>query len=248
MKKLVKISIVSVLVLVSVVIIGLMFAGQIIKTTGAQIASDALGVPVTIGNVSIDYFEQSIRFSNLKIGSPEGFKAPYMLNFSDILIDAESIFSKPMIVDTISIGEYDAYFEMVGGKNNFAALSKSNKAASTKSQSTSSGGSSELPMVINLLDVASGEIHSSLALMEGVESGEMTLPVPAIKIKNLGSKEKPTSATVVVSRLINNLTSSISKQNPAKLLSVGKEQVKNVLEGAEGEAKRALDSIGGMFK
>lgn len=241
MKKLVRIILGLILVLVTVVVIVLAGAGYLIKTTGAQIASDALGVPVSIAEVHVDYKNQSIHFGGLKIGSPEGYKAPHMLNFSSIDIDAENIFAKPMIIDSIKVGQYEAYFEIAGGKNNFSALNKK-----SKQETASESEGEEFPVVINLLDIAEGDLHSSMALL-GEESSTATLPIPGLVLKNLGSKTNPTTAEVVITKLVSRLSATVMEMNPQRVLDMGQKQVDGVVGGVKNTVGKTLDSLGGIF-
>jgi len=241
MKKLVKILFGLVLVLVTVAVVLLAGAGYLIKTKGAQIASSAMGVEVSIGEVHVDYKNQSIHFGGLKIGSPDGFSAPYMLSLSSVDIDAVDIFAKPMIIDSIKIGQYEAYYELLAGKSNFSALSKK-----SKKETAEKPKSEEFPVVINLLDVKEGTLHSSLSLM-GEESSSASLPVPGLVLKNLGSKSSPTTAEVVITKLVERLSTTVMNLNPQRVLEVGQEQVEGVVDNVKDTVGKTLDSIGGIF-
>ncbi len=90
-------AIVGAFVLVGIVVV-LMNMGSMVKATVEKIASDTLGVPVTLATLDIKPVEMSIIATGLNVGNPQGFTRPFSFTAGKISIMAESFSPSAWII------------------------------------------------------------------------------------------------------------------------------------------------------
>jgi len=85
-------------------------------------ASEALGTPVTVGNVDLDLLSGAVRIEELAIGNPPGFAREHAVVFGAIeaAMDVKNMEVSRVVLDGVRI-----YIEEVGGVTNVQQLKKS---------------------------------------------------------------------------------------------------------------------------
>lgn len=86
--------------------------------------SAATGTAVRVAGVDIDLRGATGRISGLTVANPEGFAAGDAIGFGDVSLrlDAGSLFSDPVVVEAVDIGDAELNVEQAGGRNNLQVL------------------------------------------------------------------------------------------------------------------------------
>ncbi len=159
--------------------------GNIAKNATQRIASETLGVPVTIGSMNISIPEKSVVVKNLKIANPSGFKKPHALAVDTISIKAKSFSRELLTFDDISVTGTNAYMAVTEKGTNFNTI-RQNMSAKKGNKAAKASDSAPPKVIINRLNIAKASLTPAL-LLEDVDLGAVT--VPDIKLTGIGRKE-----------------------------------------------------------
>ena len=187
MKKLVKILVV-VLVLALVAVLTLpLTIGPIVKTAASVGGPKALGVPVSVGNVSLNPLAGRLVVSQVKVGNPQGYsdKNAFEVEKVEIGLDIQSLRSNTIQVRKIQIDAPGIVFETKDGKSNFDTILAHAKKTSDEEKIKEIGKDTKpgKKVVIDAFSLSDAKVSyaSSLTLGKAV-----TLPLPSVTLKNIG--------------------------------------------------------------
>ena len=85
-------------------------------------ASEALGTPVTVGNVDLDLLSGAVRIDDLAISNPPGFANEHVVVFGGI---EAAMNIKTMEVSKVVLNGVRIYIEEIGGETNIQQLKRS---------------------------------------------------------------------------------------------------------------------------
>ena len=193
----------------------------------------------------------------LFVGNPEGFKAPHALKVHalHVKVDLASVQKPVVVIPSVRIESPDIYIEgSLTGKNNLRALQKNVEAftaglsqpkpdqpADKKKPAKQADKEAAKKVVIRELVITGAKVRwvSSLTLGQ-----EVLLPLPDIRLKNLGEDKMGMTWGDLADRLVNELlkaSSKVSTDNAAKALEQVKEQGRKSVE-------KATDSVKSLWK
>lgn len=175
----------------------LFFLDGIVKTSINKYASEAVGVPVSVADVSIKPFSGHFAVNGLKIGNPTDFKSPDLLSLDNIAVDVDmkSLLSKKIVIKSIEVTKPEITYEMLSLKqNNISDVIRILKAKSAqedsepKTEEAAESKPSDISVVIDMVKVASGTIDAVMNVSGHTNS--VAVDMPSITLNNIGG-EKP---------------------------------------------------------
>jgi hypothetical protein len=95
---------------------------RISKAGIEQLASNALGVPVTIEEMVVEPKDLRVTVSGLKIANPEGYETPYAMETQQILIEGESFSKKKLVFNKMSFTGTTVYLSVNDQTSNLSEL------------------------------------------------------------------------------------------------------------------------------
>ncbi|MBN1457598.1 MAG: AsmA family protein [Sedimentisphaerales bacterium] len=230
--KVLKSIIIILLVLIILIVAIVHFAGDKALKAGIETAaSKALGVDVSVGNVSLSILAGKLELKNLVISNPEGYQHPEMLKIGHGLIDVSigSLLDDPVKIETIKFDQIDMVLEQKGLTNNLKEVISA-LPSEEKTKEVSDKKSKNL--VISSLEISDVTVKAKLLPVPG-KADTVTIKVAPIKMTNLGTKNKLDTAKLT-GKILAAIAAGIAKQG-ADLLP--KDMV--------GSIDSALDNIGG---
>lgn len=239
MKKFKKFLLVFVALVVIIGVVVFMNFGSAVKKTIETAGSEALGVPVKVGGVSLHLSDKKAGLQGLSIGNPEGFKSAQLLKVKDISVIVGDVTRELVTLDEVVLDGLSVNYELGKGGTNLKALEKN--IAKAKKAIDAAGGSSEKAeesaqapeVIIKRLKIINAEL---IPAIPGMEKLNKALRLPEIVLNDIGSKSNPASPTDVAAKVMNRIISSSSN-------TIVKEQVTAPVGGAIDKAKEGLKSL-----
>ena len=237
----------------------------VVKRLVHQYGSQFLGTDVSIQGFELSPFSGKASVKGLRIANPQGYQSADLFNLNEISVDLDvkSLFSDTIVVRSINISKPAFTYEMLSfTKNNVSDLMdniQANTASSAnepteqkaeeKSAAKSEGGKK---VIIRSLIVDQGEV-SVMAGFANMKKA-LTLPLPSIKLANIGEDKKGASIPDTIKTVLNEVLNAVSQtafQAVGNVQDLGKaslDQVKNSADEIKNQAEETTKGLTGAFK
>ena len=228
--------IIGAVILVLVVVL-MLFLGQIIKagvnTAGPKLA----GVPVHLDRAVVNPFTGMVHITGLVIGNPQGFNTPSAMELNDfkLKIKMSSLFSKAIVIEEILIDAPQITYEKGLKSSNLSTLQANLTPAKTETpapeEKPAKKKGAAKKVIIEDFQLNGAKVNVTFTALGGKK---LTIPLPDIKMKNIGKESNGANPAEVVSEVFN----SVSKAVVEAVASVGN-VAGDALKGAGGAATDA---------
>ena len=163
----------------------LMNLGSIAKGITEKIATDALGVPVTIGALDISLQDKTAFVKALKIGNPKGFSKPHSMTVDTIEIALDKVSKEIITFKKIAVKGTNVNLEVTPSGTNLSAIQKQIKTMSGANKNTNEA---EQPkVIIKTLAITQAKLNPGVVLAGAQDLSSIT--VPDIHLSRIGQKE-----------------------------------------------------------
>ena len=239
--KILKISLVSIIVVVTLAVLILANSlGSIAKKGIESVAPGILGVNVTVDAVDISIMSGKAKITGLSVGNPEGFKSDraFYLGEVNVALEPLSIFSNVIKIDHIKIIKPEITYEVGAGKTNIGQLQK-NIGGKSSAQNSTQDASSESKSSSESKTVVINEILASDAKIKaGMGEINKSVPLPEIKLENIGTQDQPASFVSATRKLLSAVVTALSKTDLSDItggiINKIKETGGSITEGIKG--------------
>lgn len=215
-----------------------------VETVGPTITKTT----VTLASASLSPFSGSGKLSGFVIGNPEGYKGPFALKLGSIAVsvDKSTILKDPIIVNSIIIRSPEV---MLIGTLNGTNLQKlisniKSSGASSKKQEEKPAATESKKFVIREVMISGAKIHLAASALD--QKVSQTLPIPDIRLQNIGSDGSGVSAREVAIQIITPLLNAAAKEGINTLAKQGLQQLQQ--KGAQELGKELNKALPGFFK
>jgi uncharacterized protein involved in outer membrane biogenesis len=149
----------------------------------------------------------TLSLNDFALGSPQGFSAPQMFSMGKAAVDVQygELSKNPIHIRQVSLSKPVLTIEQAGGKLNFKAL---------MDQLPPSNSNSQMSVIIDQLTIDSPQV----VIRPGVPgmAQEITLPLPTIDVKNIGSGEGNQNGAAlkdVIMTVVNQMAATAAKSD-----------------------------------
>ncbi len=221
---------------------------RIVEAGIEHYGSRMLGVRVRVGSVDLSLTSGSGTIKGLVVGNPEGFDSDAAFRLSEITlrIDLESLTGETVVIDDITIRAPRASYEMNRpGSSNFDVIRRNldRYAAEGSGQPAAPerSGEDEAPeirLLIRKLVFEDGEMGVKL-----LAAPSATLPLPALRLRNLGAPAGATPGEIgvqVMRAFLKTVVRSVETLPTSRL----RETTEKLEQQAGEAAKELLRSLG----
>ena len=279
-KKTAKVSLglLSFFVLLIVIGVGYIYVNMdnMAKNFAEQAASDALGVPVTIGKMKILLENKKVIVSNIAVSNPKGYSKPNAITINEITVTGESFSTALLTFANISVDGTAVNLEVNEKGTNLGDLKKraEQKSVSSKPTNSSAKQSSEdkpkhdnkqkdLKVIVKNFALTSAQLTPSVTLLG--DNDLATVKVPDIHLSGIGEKENGILAEEAIAQIMNSVLERFNESsNSAGFLeglsldslnaigvSTGEVFQKNLKKSYKKEVKKfkkGFQDLKGMFE
>jgi len=249
MKKLMKLLfglVVAVVVLVLVAVLTLPFwISPAVRKAAAVGGPMVLGVPVSVGDVSLSPLTGSMTISQLSVGNPKGYsdKPAFAVDKVEVGLQVRSLLGgDTILVKKIQIDAPAISFESKDGVSNFDAIlasaKKSERAEKTKAPGEKKPGKK---VVIETFELNQANVSCTTPWTFGKP---ISIPLPSVSLKDIGKESGGTTPVEAVTEVINAIVGSLSQAVTAMAGQAG-DLLKGSLKGTEDAARGVTESLKG---
>jgi hypothetical protein len=246
--------------LLVILVVVLYLARNTIATAVVRAAAGrALGVPVEVDAVELDFFEGRATVRGLAVSNPPGFKSPLALKAGEASVDISSdSTSSAVVVDLVGVRDVGIWFEQKGTTNNVSAIIdglKSGDTAPAEKPAPKAAGP-QVSLVIRKLLLERVSVHASESTGLAGDAIPVAVTLDRLEVNDIrtnasgdGLAEQVTSkvfeATMaaVVQQAGNKLPAAIGQGVMDSAKAAG-----TALEGATKAMGEAGKAIGDAFK
>lgn len=251
-KKVLLITGAAVLVLLVVLMLSL---GAIIKTAVTTAGPKLAGVPIQLSKVTVNPFGGLVHIKGLVIGNPQGFNTPSAMELSEFKVDLAmgSLFTDTIVIKQILINGPQITYEKSLKSSNLSTLQENlapKQAAAPKQETAPAKDPAEKKaakkVIIEDFQLNGAKVNVTITALGGKK---MTLPLPDIKMKDIGKDSGGASPAEVISETFDAISKAVVEA-VASAGDIAGDALKNVggaatdaAKGATDAAKGAVDSV-----
>lgn len=227
---------IAVLLIVAGIFLYLNF-GDLAKNTAEKIASNALGVKVTLSSLSVSLKEKKATIRGIKIHNPPGFKNTHIITADDMAIGLNTASRQLIDFKDIQVNGTVVNLEVTERGTNLQALKK---LAAQKKQKESIG-SEQIRVIVRNMVINESTINPSVTLLNR-DIGSIKLP--PVRVSGIGQNSNGALAQDAVSQvLVQYLKAAESQANREGLLKNADALVNDIKDSVDDVTK----SIKGIF-
>lgn len=250
-KKVLLITGAAILVLLVAVMLSL---GAIIKTAVTTAGPKLAGVPIQLSKVTVNPFGGLVHIKGLVIGNPQGFNTPSAMELSEFKLDIAmgSLFTDTIVIKQILIDAPQITYEKSLKSSNLSTLQANltPKDAAPKQEAAPAKEPAEKKaakkVIIEDFQLNGAKVNVTITALGGKK---MTIPLPDIKMKDIGKDSGGASPAEVISQTFDAISKAVIDA-VASAGDIAGDALKSVggaatdaAKGAADAAKGAVDSV-----
>lgn len=186
------------------------------KQITEQVASDALGVPVHVGDMKITLEDLKVVVQDIRIANPKGYKNAEAITIKAVVIDGDS-FSRDLLTFTrISVNGTHVNLEVDKDGTNLSDISNNieNRSVGNNNNAGGKGDGSHnadnIKVIVKKFSLTGAQITPSVTLLGG-DLAKIT--TPDIHLVGIGQKENGILAQEAIAQIMDAVLQKFSKSS-----------------------------------
>ena len=255
---------------VSTVAFAMMFGGgvyvitqlnKLAKPYAERIASEAMGVNVTIGSLDVFLKERRAMASDIRIANPSGFIKPYAITIKNADVTLTSVAPKFVDFTEIEASGVDIYAEVQNKTTNIHELRKLVKAkqvlrdAEKAKTANDTAEDKPLNVIVRRIAMTSGQLHPSVVLFSNADL--KPAPLKLVIVRDVGLNEGGIPAREATAQISKAVLSSLTNQamdrgfyeglSAEALQEIGLSQVDQMTKDIKKDINKIGDGLKSLF-
>lgn len=157
--------------------------GGIARYISERVATETLGVPVTIGKMDILVDEKKIIAKDIKIANPEGYTKPYAMSIETITVSADVFDNKLLSFARVDVEGTKVNLEVTNTGTNLAVIEANAHANASKSPA----GEKDVKVIMKDIYVTKPQINPVVTL---AQKDMAMVTAPDAQVSGIGVNEK----------------------------------------------------------
>lgn len=244
-----------------VAVVGLKNLDAIVKAVVEEVGTDVTGTRVSLASVDIGLKEGRAELQGFSIANPRGFSDARLLSVGKVAVDIDplSVTKDVIVIDEITLSGINILAEQKDlTRTNIEALLNNirERSASSASAQKPEGTQQQEEAAEVLLAVKKFVFEKSDIKLLSDEWGELTVPLPAITLQNLGSAQKGLTPEQLAQQAMEPVLAQVRRSVTAYLKEVAQEKAeekakealqKKLDEKLSGSEKKTLENLKSLF-
>lgn len=186
------------------------------KQIAEQVASDALGVPVRVGEIKIALEDLKVVVQDIRIANPKGYNNADAITIKAVVIDGDSFSRDLLTFARISVNGTNVNLEVDKDGTNISDISNNiaNRNVAGADKTGGSGSSSNedenIKVIVKKFSLTGAQITPSVTLLGG-NLAEIT--TPDIHLSGIGQKENGILAKEAIAQIMDAVLQKFSKSS-----------------------------------
>lgn len=229
-----------------IIVGGIIFAmnfSSVAKSLAEKVATNTLGVSVSINDLDIDFQERKITLSGIAVDNPRSYnKFDNALELSSVSIDAKSFSKELLEFDDISVGTTNVFLEVNNKGTNLGTI-KDNLNTKKPDTKAEEKAQEAIKVIISKLNLGNTNLYANVS---AISKDDMKMSLPTISLSGIGERSNGILAreaiAQVMDKIINVASSTAAKEGLFK--EIGPQQLES-LGVPSGGIMEKLDSTTG---
>lgn len=241
---------------------------NIAKPITERLASEALGVPVSIAQMDIDIPEKRVSVSGLRVANPAGYGKKYAMTTGDITVELGDLSKELIVFNKIAITDTDVNLEVnekgtnlndikkgISSKAPKSAEKPANDNGETASSSAQAKPGDNTKVIIKHFALNDAQLNPSVVLFEQQDLNPVT--VPDIQLTGVGQKENGILAREAIAQIADYVFKKFNQASGSAgflnglssdaLKDMGQAQIDVVKDQIKDEVKNIGNQLKGLF-
>lgn len=224
--------------------------GSVAQRVTERLATDTLGVQVSMSALELSLQEKTATVSGLTIANPPGFEKPYAIRVETIKIVLSGISERLIEFKDIDVQGTTVNLEVKEGTTNLQTIKKNLKSTPASEQSQD-----QMKVIIDRAAVRNAQLRPTVTLVTEQELSPVN--APDILLTGIGRKEQGVlvqeAIAQVLGSVIRTLNETAGRQGFLKGLSadslkdMGVSQIDQIKGRIDQEIDSVTDSVKGLF-
>lgn len=146
-----------------------------------QVATDTLGVPVTLGGLDISLEDKKVSVTNITIANPPGYQKPHAIMVGSVVIAAETLSKDLLNFARVGVDGTTVNLEVTGQGTNLGDLKQK-----LDERSEQSNQGPEINVIVQKFSMTKAQLNPSVTLLK---RDLAFVEVPDIHLSGIGEKE-----------------------------------------------------------
>lgn len=178
-------------------------AGGMVKARAERVASESLGVKVSIGSLNIDLRNKAVTLGNIEIENPDGFDKDLIMAIGEVNIRIDTMSEQFLGFNQIAVNDSMINLEVAAGGTNMTALHKMAVA-----NQGDTAGDSGINVAIKRLTINNARLSVT---SEFLENPPETLIMPDMSMTNIGTAQNGIPAAAAMAEITRNLSTTVMR-------------------------------------
>ena len=210
--------------------------GNLAKNTAEKIASNALGVKVTISSLNVSLKEKRVTINGVKIANPPKFKNRHIITANNIIIGLNTASRELIDFKDIRVNGTVVNLEVTERGTNLSALKKLIEQKKQKQ----SAGSEQVRVIVRNMMINESTINPSVTLLN-TDIGSIKLP--SVRVSGIGQRDNGVLAEDAVRQIMVKYLKSAENQIRREGLLGNVDAVVKEVEDAVDDVKNTLKGL-----
>ena len=176
------------------------------KQLTEQVASEALGVPVHVGEMKITLEDLKVVVQDIRIENPKGYKNPDAITIKAIVVDGDNFTRDLLTFARISVSGTHVNLEVDNDGTNLADIK--NNIANNNLSTSSDHEEDSIKVIVKKFSLTGAEISPTVTLLGG---DLPTVTAPDIHLTGIGQKENGILAEEAIAQIMDEVLQKFNK-------------------------------------
>lgn len=216
---------------------------NIVLRASEKVATNALGVNVTIGGLDLSLAEKRVSVSDIRIANPSGYKGRYIMQVADVTIGLDTASKQLIDFNNIDVTGSTVNVEVNEKGMNVLDLKKKLASGSSKEE-TPATTEDAIKVIVKKMAINATTINTSVTFLD---RDIASITMPSVRFSNIGQGggvDADEAINKVFTKYLTSIQTEVSKQNLLRGVSVpGVNEVNKAVDDAKDSLKQGIQGF-----
>ena len=221
--------------------------GSIAKNMTERVATETLGVKITVDGLDVDFKNKAVTVSGVKVGNPQGYTGAYAATLEKISLKADTLSQTLLKFNDVAVTGSEIYLELRPEGTNLTDI----KSTVNSKAAQGDAAAQQVKVIIENMRIEKMRVLPN-ALLLGTKLEPIT--VPDLVLTGVGVKENGVLASEALTQVWHRVVERVNEQagNAGYFEGLNSEALEEVgasgMEQFKEKMSEELDEIGGNIR
>lgn len=180
--------------------------GSIAKNMTERVASETLGVKVSVGRIDVSFQDKAVTVSGVKVGNPAGYEGAHAATIEQIYLKADTLSDVLLRFNDVAVKGSEVYLEVHQNATNLTDIKKTVNAKAAKGDRAAE----QIKVIIENMRIEKMRVNPKVLLIGAANIEPIT--VPDIVLTGIGVKENGVLASEALGQIWADIAQRVSRE------------------------------------